>query len=109
MQTIKALELGAPITTKIPIECDYELANGELVYPKNIELFNIPTAEEMIGWLRSKNIQFHFDDETNYWNIGDANDDLTLFRWCGYSDNKELAAIDAALEYLSNNKWLITG
>lgn len=60
----------------------------------------IPTAEQMCGWLRSKNIQFHFDDETNYWSIGDETDDSTPLRWYGYSDNKELVAIDAALKYL---------
>lgn len=97
-QTKKALELGAPIQ----IASINEIRLGRYIeVQKNNEIYGIPTAEQMIGWLRSeKNIEFHFDDETNYWAIGDANDDITPLRWYNYSDDKELNAIDAALEYL---------
>ena len=98
-QTKKALELGAPI--------QYASINDirlERYVCIDDECYTIPTTDQMIWWLRSKGIQFHFDDETNYWNIGDATNDLTPLRRYGYSDNKELSAIDAALEYLENNK-----
>lgn len=102
-QTRRALELGAPIE----YACIKDIVLGryiEGISVSNNEAYKIPTSEQMIGWLRSKNILFHFDDETNYWSIGDANNDLTPLRWYGYSDNKELDAIDAALEYLENNR-----
>lgn len=105
-QTVKALGLGAPI---FPIKArrtkETVISKCVIEYDENTFTYvNPPTAEQMIGWLRSKNIEFHFDDETDYWNIGDAHDDITPLRWYGYSDNKELDAIDAALEYLNNKK-----
>lgn len=112
-QTKKAFELGAPI------KANKDYSNGNIsetlcVYGEIVDkneygigeciILVIPTAEQMIGWLRSKNVLFHFDDETNYWNICSTGDDLTPLRLFGYAVNKELDAIDAALEYLGNLK-----
>lgn len=112
-QTKKALELGAPITTKIPIECDYELANGELVYPNDIELFDIPTAEEMVGWLEDE-IKGSVSIDKSWcsghrkwiWTIVDDFETVIDSSITFYQSRKEatLAAIDAVLEYLSKNK-----
>lgn len=90
-QTRKALEHGAPIE----ISADYStLING---VP-----YEIPTAEQMIGFLRSKGIKFHFDDDTNYWHVSIDSEPLSI--GYGTDKNKELAAIDAALDYLSQRK-----
>lgn len=128
-QTRKALKLGAPIniyseeyTNRGKLDNDIYIIN-DIVFSNNEAIcrnedgylvcivgeepnrtaYYVPTAEEMIGWLRSKGIQFHFDDETGYYHIGHANDDLTSLRMYGYSNKKELDAIDAALEYLTYN------
>lgn len=86
-QTKKALELGAPIIT-----CENKR--------KGTIDFVIPTAEQMIGWLRTKGFRFAFDDDTNYWNVCVGNKPITV--GYGQTENKELAAIDATLEYLTN-------
>lgn len=89
-QTKKALELGAPI------EYDSELPSIVLC----------PTAEQMIGWLRSKGFRFKITEfeEGTLWKVAHGD-------WFDFSDDdgvnpKEatLAAIDAALEYLMNKK-----
>lgn len=116
-QTKRALELGAPIKLIGYVDCtgwDDEPTPANSIV-NNGKYFEIPTAEQMIGWLRGKNILFRFDDETNYWSICDANDDAfddtsdddaIPLRWYNWSDNKELGAIDVALEYLMNNRKL---
>lgn len=76
-QTLKAIELGAPI-----------------------EGIFIPTAEQMIGFLRSKGIKFNFNDAVKYWSCSFGYVGID----CGWSENKELDAIDAALDYLIENK-----
>lgn len=97
-QTQKALQLGASI------EMDSH-THGIPYIQNGTNFYLCPTAEEMIGFLRSKGIKFHFDDETNYWNIGVDSGTLPL-RWYGQSEDKELAAIDAALDYLSKKEEL---
>lgn len=105
-QTKKALKLGAPLYKLSMSVDDSHLRDKSIRVNKENELvdYALSTAEQMIGFLRSKNIKFHFDDETNYWSISDANNDITPLRWYGYSNNKELDAIDAALDYLIKNK-----
>lgn len=94
-QTRKALELGAPLLkyTSIPNFV-------EVIEIAPYEYYEILTAEQMIGWLRSKGIKFNFSDTTNTWRI--------TFNYviidCGKSERKELAAINAALDYLSRKK-----
>lgn len=99
-QTKKALELGAPvkkITFARPMD-------GQEIVILDGDFYLVPTAEQMIGWLRSKNIEFHFDDETNYWSIERDIENAKPFKWYNYSDKKELDAIDAALGELSKEK-----
>lgn len=83
-QTKKALELGALIK----------------YYYDSRNLLLTPTAEQMIGYLRMRGFKFSFDDIYNYWAVSY---DLKIINK-GNSNNKELDAINAALEYLSNNK-----
>lgn len=104
-QTIKALGLGMSIKRRSD---NYDLSNRYFRFKLHHSKYGntgyyyveCPTVEQMLGWLRSKNIKFHFDDETNYWSIDYVNDDISPLRWCDYSDNKEFAAINAALDYL---------
>lgn len=100
-QTKKALELGAPL---IYIEEGRDkYSNLHYLYvPQKWGYYIIPTAEQMIGWLRTKGFRFAFDDDTNYWNVCVGNKPITV--GYGQTENKELAAIDAVLEYLSQNK-----
>lgn len=93
-QTKKALEFGAPIMVTDNLG-DLVMANYFTNEDNHVATI-IPTAEQMIGFLRSKGIQFHFDDVKDYWYVVIDNKLLST----GYDKNKELAAIDAALDYL---------
>lgn len=109
-QTRKALELGAPIEFEQTIVHDWstgkpvpypDIATDEDGEPVLIK----STAEQMIGWLRAKGFKFILSDdidcnEGNNWWIGINGELITQ----GCNENKELAAIDAALEYLTKNK-----
>lgn len=102
-QTKRALALGAPITNIHTVCNDGITKEWKLV---------IPTAEQMMGWLRTKGFAFgiteyndHFNDHVS-WRVANNQDK----KWY-ISDNKSkdikeaaLAAIDAALDYLSDNK-----
>lgn len=101
-QTKKAFTLGVPL-----IKCDsrdkHMIYWGHMCYPRLTDYpYAIPTVEQMIGFLRGKGIKFHFDDETDYWRIDCSM--LPLSDAYGVSEQKELAAIDAALDYLIKNK-----
>lgn len=113
-QTKKALKLGAPIKilldtgNNIPV---YVYTPTAIIDGKYGTFeYIIPTIEQMVGWLESKglcveaakysgNIYIPYTDsgEIGY-NIADVSKD--------YNSRKEatIAAIDAALEYLSNKK-----
>lgn len=100
-QTRNAFVLGAPIEFKETTV--YDCSTGELIpYPdiamdKDGEPILItPTAEQMIGWLRTRGIKFLFDDATSHWRISY---DSVIISY-GWTQDKELAAIDAALEYI---------
>lgn len=107
-QTKKALKLGAPIKT-ISYDPPVPPPTGWAIYKNNC--CKPPTAEQMIGWLEeqedvyeiyvSKSRAFHC------WTcIVTSNKDKIIFINNIYQTRKEaaLAAIDAALEYLTNNK-----
>lgn len=106
-QTRKAIELGAPLTL-YPIKAHLSDEGCEKMHVIRAvkdgyeKYYLCPTAEQMIGFLRSKGIKFHFDDETNYWRVDTSIEPISIS--CGVSEQRELAAIDAALEYLKNNK-----
>lgn len=103
-QTKKSLELGAPIDEF----CGFRPA----AYIDGI-LYDIPTAEQMMGWLRNEGIHlsilysrfrdlynvqcFEFDD------VYIRDDDGAIKYFISYKQ-ATLAAIDVALEYLTNNK-----
>lgn len=104
-QTKKALEMGAPIRV---VDTLGDLVNTNFFTNTDTNLATIiPTAEQMIGWLEEqegiKDIAiaqpchwvFIIYEGISYHSTGE-----------GFKTRKEatLAAIDAALEYLSRNK-----
>ena len=107
-QTRKALEIGAKIITEP--NCIHTLSQFRGVYNDGETFFHLPTAEQMIGWLRTKGFRFkiiEYDKET-YWQI--HYDDTN---WLNHGETIKyeeatLAAIDAALkevEHLDFCKW----
>lgn len=111
-QIRKALELGAPLET-----CDWRITDTS----RYIELDNekgwhiqIPTAEEMIGWLESEK-SFSFDIRKRvvtwsyfiYYKMRHFLQDPVIDD-DGFTSREEatLAAIDAALEYLEKYKTI---
>lgn len=115
-QTRKALELGAPIEFEMewPFNSDtFERSPyPEIKMDKDGEpsLIN-PTAEQMLGFFRSKNIhiviQKDIIDNWSAYGHEISPIEFTVFdRLTGYKSYEEatIAAIDAALEYLTDNK-----
>lgn len=106
-QTRKAIELGAPIMkvhngfTNFP---HYKIGNNN-----QYVIFILPTAEQMICWLEEQGCHFYIYFNTT-WNF---DVDFGKYRhWTtriDFPSRKEatLAAIDEALEYLTNNKNVI--
>lgn len=104
-QTKKALELGASIRT-----CGYYYKQQfECNTVSETDLHILPTSEQMIGWLEDQDNIDYIYVYKNY--------SIWLFKiilvsgmevWCEsrYNSRPEatLAAIDAALEYLTKNK-----
>lgn len=104
-QTKKSLELGAPI------EVDFQFNSKTVIINK--KAYIVPTAEQMMGWLRNEGIHlsilyyrfrdlynvqcFEFDD------VYIRDDDGSIKYFISYKQ-ATLAAIDVALEYLTNNK-----
>lgn len=115
-QTKKALGLGAPIyvydeiNSKSIDELDVYLDDKAKL--NNGLYAEIPTAEQMIGWLRTKGFAFgitEYKDGFNdhvFWRVANNQDKRWYISDDKFKDPKEafLAAIDAALEYLSNKK-----
>lgn len=103
-QTKKALELGAPILADTQ-EIKFAGLNG---LPFDIDRVVIPTAEQMILWLEEQGILIDIDTEWNksvlvyVWDC--ENKSLINNVFHGSRKNATLVAIDAALDYLSNNK-----
>ena len=93
-QTRKAFELGAPI----------EIFNAD----GNIEIIE-PTAEQMIGWLRKEmklaiSIDYNIQNNILVWFYSIFN--FAYSNTFSEPEEATLAAIDAALDYLVNNKLL---
>ena len=112
-QTKKALELGAPIEYELENPINYETLEREpYVVPRMGEdgepILVATTAEQMIEWLEEQeeidSIEISLNKNWEYF-IADYYGELNMFR-IGFYSRKEatLAAIDRALEYLSNNK-----
>lgn len=110
-QTKKALELGTPLKQVFySVQFDEILKEYHLIKIED-KLYEIPTAEQMIGFFRTKNIHIVIQkDVVDKWSVyGHEIEpiEFTIFdRLTGYNSFKEatLSAIDAALEYLSKNK-----
>lgn len=109
-QTKKALELGAPIgkvrisgrdTSRPVFYTDDTNKNTEC------DAYYIPTAEQMIGYLEEK-YSLHFltgiDDEDKFFFNVYHTEGYIEVRGCNSRKEATLAAIDATLEYLANNK-----
>ena len=117
-QIRKALELGAPIELKSeyyhPTENDFKLDNPIPCksYTMGYHYAKCPTAEQMLGWLRTKGFAFGiteyndgFDDHIS-WRVANNQNKKWYVSDNKAKDSKEaiIAAIDAALEYLMSNK-----
>lgn len=106
-QTKKALELGAPIE-----QVFYNVVTKEALKRYNLVFiagkeYKIPTAEQIIGWLEEQlNVREIFIRRCGNWRYEIYIDPHYHLEENGFASRKEatLAAIDAALEYLTNNK-----
>ena len=85
-QARKALGLGAPIEYKLKGTC------------------KTPTAEQMIGWLEEQGLHFDFEFITITCCMVQHNGTYLCNPFTGTRKEATLAAIDAALEYLSQTK-----
>lgn len=105
-QTKKALELGAPINLRwlyesIPFRKEINIEYGHYA--------EIPTAEEMVGWLEDQGInELHLVHVKDGWMTCIFLKNDIIPDEFTYKSRKEaiLAAIDAALGYLIKNKNL---
>lgn len=106
-QTKKALELGAPmnyVETNTPtpnitrIQCGFETD----IYVE------IPTAEQMVGWLDEQGVKINFYSSSRYTYelhyANNYNNDVVISESFSTCKEASLAAIDAALEYLETQK-----
>lgn len=95
-QTKKALELGAPI--------------GKICFALTDSWQDeIPTAEQMRGWLKDKGCRISvYESSRASWSFfikyKTLEDEIALGDCIAVEEEATLAAIDAALDYLSNNK-----
>lgn len=102
-QTKKAFELGAHIEK----DCSNLRHDTSRTTYINDIYYCLPTAEQIIGWLEGqcefKVIAIHNSKNLD-WSFHITTKDKDVFTSIGYTSRKEatLAAIDAALEYLTN-------
>ena len=95
-QTKKALELGAPINKRYNRFEEFD----ECILDK-------PTAEEMIGWLQEQGVYVEITKSfiADYQSlVHDSHSTRFYDEYLSSRKEATLAAIDAALEYLSNEK-----
>lgn len=115
-QTRKALSLGAPIEVYDNWDSD-DIREANIFYKEkyieldDYKLANRITAEEMIGWLEDQGIKINIEhsnvEDSMRFKIHKSEDFDYEIAWnFHYPSRKEatLAAIDAALDYLSKNK-----
>lgn len=110
-QTKRALELGAPIIKEKVGKCITEgLARLGCIDEENEYDCLIPTAEQMINWLEEQVgivvIEITEDAEFCSWEYEVWHIKSPCSHASNFNSRKEatLAAIDASLEYLINNK-----
>lgn len=106
-QTRKALELGAPLLTVCP-NYHGSIVNGTMMMDN--DLIYIPTAEQMRGWLEEKGIFIeikYYSHDRDYGSsirrISNGNNIRGCLGFVKTRKEATLSAIDAALEYLTNN------
>lgn len=112
-QTKKALELGAPIPNH-KLDNHYAENLPKLWFYKDGNCYQKTTAEQLIGWLEEQKdigeilVSKDWDEDELYtWTFDFYNGEYDHIGQGGsYNSRKEatLAAIDAALEYLTTNK-----
>lgn len=102
-QTRKALELGAPIKT-ISYDPPVPPPTGWVIYKNNC--CKPPTAEQMIGWLEGRYIDCFVGKQLNQRFVATVciHEELIYSKQYPSRQEATLAAIDAALDYLSKNK-----
>lgn len=96
-QTQKAFELGASIVKMI----EEFNAIPSCYVDKSNNLYEIPTAEQMIGWLEEQGFEF---EESKYYTSIDYKDKGCLGMFEGLRKDSVLIAIDTALDYLISKK-----
>lgn len=106
-QTRKALELGAPIDYCLnQFDIDKSVCIGCIKNTYTKQYAILPTAEQMIGWLEEqgiKDIEIGYYNVCKYWHYNVLNNNI-MSKEIASRKEATLAAIDAALEYLTNNK-----
>lgn len=104
-QTERAYKLGALISKVV----ENFNAIPTCYIDKSNTLYEIPTAEQMCGWLRAKGFRFYIAEYEDhiFWRASNNQDK----RWYVFGDNKPkdykesiIAAIDAALDFLEKQK-----
>lgn len=106
-QTKKALELGAPILL-VPEEFYTEEEHFRMEIEGENASVILPTAEEMIGWLREMDIFIniiHIDSGYSSWTKTIKENETLVdgnLVFLNTYEESVLSAIDEALEYLSN-------
>ena len=100
-QTKEALELGAPIKTSPNLCKQIFQADGVIVEEELI--IYLPSAEQMIGWLEKQELDFYITTRgcsvVSYLDYGCIFEEHDVDR-----KTSTLKAIDAALDYLIDNK-----
>lgn len=93
-QTKKALELGVPL-----FEAPY-VGYFPVIKTEDDIYYEVPTAEQMLGWLRSQGFRFCINDleESTHWDV--TIDDFFAIGELSTPKEATLAAIDAVLDYL---------
>lgn len=100
-QTKKAFELGAPM---VKVQGFVDKYPQVMWISKVGYIVAIPTAEQMLGWLRSQGYRFCINDleEPTHWES--TIDGLFAVGELSAPKEATLAAIDVALDYLIKNK-----
>lgn len=104
-QTRKALKLGASIEIKYDDRYTPTYAEQKGLIHRNKYWYIIPTTEQMISWLEEQDgIKEITVCKTGMWIWGEKHTLITSGLSYPSRQESSLAAIDATLEYLEDNK-----
>lgn len=102
-QARRAYKLGAPLQ-KVNVETNNETPVVNFTLNGYMYSFEIPTTQQMIGWLKTKNIYValnHISDGYSSWlKTIDTNEVINNLGYCSDEKIAILNGIDAALDYL---------